>query len=190
MVVAVNGSGFVRQSNGWNTGLLNYDSKYEKTSVTPLVLVEGTIKRDFSGMNVKSNHYTYGLKRDGWFGYYSSGTNSSVIINDGVLNTFGFNPVLVDNGDIKVTADAKNIRQGLCQIDKNNFVFISDVYDQGRTGFSYLEMAKYMVSLGCKIGFNLDGGGSVSLIVKSANSAQKIITGNTRDIADIIYFHE
>lgn len=52
------------------------------------------------------------------------------------------------------------------------------------------EMAKYMVSLGCKTGFNLDGGGSVSLIVKQENSEPQVIVGNTRYIADIIYFHE
>ena len=55
---------------------------------------------------------------------------------------------------------------------------------------SFEELANYMISLGCKTGFNLDGGGSTSLIFKSKNSSAKVITGNKRRIADVIYFHE
>ena len=78
----------------------------------------------------------------------------------------------------------------MCQIDKNNFVFISDEYSSPRTVFSYSELADYMLSLGCKIGFNLDGGGSVSLVYKGKQSNPTIITGSMIEIADIIYFHE
>ena len=34
-----------------------------------------------------------------------------------------------------------------------------------------MNLAEYMVSLGCKIGFNLDGGGSTSLVYKSNTSS-------------------
>ena len=47
-----------------------------------------------------------------------------------------------------------------------------------------------MIKLGCKTGFNLDGGGSISLIVKGSDTKQQVIAGNNRKIADILYFHE
>ena len=48
-----------------------------------------------------------------------------------------------------------------------------------------------MVSLGCKTGFNLDGGGSTSLYFKSKqNESPFTLTNPGRSVADIIYFHE
>ena len=47
-----------------------------------------------------------------------------------------------------------------------------------------------MVSLGCKMGFNLDGGGSTTLLFKDKDSSVKALVGNSRKIADIVYFHE
>ena len=51
-------------------------------------------------------------------------------------------------------------------------------------------MGEYMVSLGCKMGFNLDGGGSTTLLFKDKDSSVKALVGNSRKIADIVYFHE
>ena len=48
-----------------------------------------------------------------------------------------------------------------------------------------------MISLGCKTGFNLDGGGSAALYIKSKNKTTHTTISNPgREIADIIYFHE
>lgn len=76
------------------------------------------------------------------------------------------------------------------QIDKNNFVFITDIYSIFRNEFSYQELGNYILSLDCKIGFNLDGRGSTSLIFKDKNKSSQTLTGSTREITDIIYFHE
>ena len=47
-----------------------------------------------------------------------------------------------------------------------------------------------MVSLRCITGFNLDGGGSTTLLFKNSDNNIITLTGNTRAIADVIYFHE
>ena len=80
--------------------------------------------RDISNGKIPSDkHVTYGLKKDGYLGYYKyvAGTNDSRNINtskqiiaDGVLNTFAFNPVLVDNGKVVTSDTSPNIRQGFC----------------------------------------------------------------------------
>lgn len=199
LVIAVNASGFV-QKGTFGQSFYNANPDWDLTGGCPLVIVNGKILRDFSNKTFPpSNYLTYGLKKDGYLEYYKykAGTNlpdnidlSKKIINDGVLNTFSFHPILVYNGVKKSTDTEQNIRQGFCQIDKNNFVFITDEFTSSRNGFSFSELADYMLSLGCKFGFNLDGGGSTSLIYKDKNKTSEIISGSTRKIADIVYFHE
>ncbi len=98
--------------------------------------------------------------------------------------------MLVDNGKVVTSDTSPNIRQGFCQIDKNNFVFITNNDGNRSAGFSFKKMAEYMVSLRCITGFNLDGGGSTTLLFKNSDNNIITLTGNTRAIADVIYFHE
>ena len=200
LAVAINGSGFVK-SGVWDTGLANSNNGWNLTSVSPIVIVDGVTLRDFSSAKIPSYGYTvYGFKKDGFFGYYkySQGTNSQFNINvsnqiksDGVKNTWAFSPLLVWDGKSVTNDTSKNIRNAICQIDKNNFLIFTDIYNNARNGFSFKELANTMISYGCKYGFNLDGGGSTSLVFKDKNSTNgKVITGNTRAIADILYFHE
>jgi len=198
LIIAVNASGIVL--NGvWDQAYYNANHAWNQTSVSPIVIVDGKVLRDFSNNKIPSSkHITYGLKKDGNLEYYKyqTGTNiqaniqtSQKIINDGVLYTFAFNPVLVLNGKAISNDTSPNIRQGLCQIDKNNFVFITNKANRS-TGFSFKSLGDYMVKLGCKTGFNLDGGGSASLLLKDSSNNITTIANSTRAIADIIYFHE
>mgnify|MGYP004661632219 FL=1 len=196
--VAINASGFV--FNGYfGQVFYNANHSFNKTSTSPIVIVEGKVLRDLANENLPSSLYsTYGLKKDGmlasykYVGGYNQQSNmliSNKIISDGVLNTFAFTPVLVENGALVTKDNTRNLRQGFCQIDKNNFLFITDIPGQ-RNGFSFRELGSYMIKLGCKTGFNLDGGGSISLIVKGSDTKPQVIAGNNRKIADILYFHE
>lgn len=199
LAVAINASGFVL--NGvWGQVYYNANKNYNKTATCPLILSNGRVVRDISN-EVMAGVIppVFGLNKEGNLVYYNypGGSKSQANIemsqkikNDGVLNTFTFAPVLVLNGKLNSFDTDKNVRQGLCQIDKNNFVFITDVYDEARTGFSFKELGEYMISLGCKTGFNLDGGGSTSLIYKEPTQTVSTISGSKRQITDIIYFHE
>lgn len=199
LMVGVNASGFIKNGT-YAQKFYNANKGWNLTGGSPLVIVNGKILRDFATSKIPNGPYTtYGLKSDGYLSYYNytGGTSlqsninvSNQIINDGVLSTFAFSPVLVANGKKADTSTSKNIRQGFCQIDKNNFVFITDIYTSARNGFNFSELADYMISLGCQTGFNLDGGGSTSLIFKDKNQSSEVITGNTRKLADVIYFHE
>lgn len=199
LVVGVNASGFVL--NGYY-GETYYaaNSKFNKTGQNPIVIVNGNVLRDLSSsLPTNMSNVVYGLNKSGDLTYYSyvGGNNvelnkqiSQTIINDGVLNTFAFRPVILYGGTLKSTDTAQNIRQGFCQIDKNNFIFVTDVYNSARNGFSMKELGEYMIELGCKVGFNLDGGGSTSLIFKDRNASAIAVTTSNREIADVIYFHE
>lgn len=197
-IIAINASGFVLNGT-WDQTLYNANHEWNKTSVSPIVIVDGKVLRDFSTKKIPTKIYTtYGLKKDGNLGfyYYKAGTNlqdninlSKKIINDGVLYTFGFSPVLVDKGKNVAYDTEPNIRQGLCQIDKNNFVIITNKANRSN-GFNIKKLADYMITLGCTTGFNLDGGLSTALYVKDNTNNITTIASSSRAIADIIYFHE
>ena len=185
LVVGINASG--------------YEGKgvYGNAPALPLVLSNGKVIRDFTTKGLGTPKYnTYGITRDNILKYYPySGSSHTAVAqkikNDGVLNTFGFVIRLVEDGKVVTSKTTRSVLQGICQINENNFVFVTDIYGSSRAGFTYKELANYMVSLGCKNGYNMDGGGSVQLIFKPSNGTQqKLITQNNRKIPDIIYFHQ
>ena len=198
IVIAINGSGFVLK-DVYDPSYYNANPAWNKSSVSPIVIVDGNVLRNISSGKIPSGkHVTYGLKKDGNLGYYkyTAGTNlqsnidtSQQIINDGVLYTFAFTPVIVVNGKSVSSETAANIRQGICQIDKNNFIFISNKSSKS-AGFSMKTLSTLMVELGCTTGFNVDGGGSVSLLFKDKTNNINALINSSRPIADIIYFHE
>lgn len=185
LVVGFNASGYL------SSGVYKYSPEM------PLVISNGKVIRDYTNKGLGVPKYnTYGINKNGELKFYSyaGGDLKKVakkIQDDGVLNTFGFVIKLVENGKVATKNNNRNVLQGICQIDKNNFVFVTDVYGSSRNGFRYKELAEYMISLGCKTGYNLDGGGSVQLIYKASNGTpQKLITENNRKIPDVIYFHQ
>lgn len=197
-IIAINASFFII-NDVFDDNKYEVNHKLNYTAGIPLVISNGKVLRDLANENIPSLYITGGLKKDGNLGYYrySSGNRlpsnietSKRIINDGVRNTFGFSALLVDNYAKSSTNTLKNIRQGFCQIDKNNFVFITDILSNQQDGFSFSELADKMISLDCKTGFNMDGGGSVALILKKNSSEPIKISGNNRGVADIVYFHE
>ena len=123
---------------------------------------------------------------------------------DGVESVFGFGPVLVRQGVSQKNADKENDvyskdlvagwddkakRQSICQIDKNNFIFITAT---STDKLSYTKMANMMVGMGCKTGLNLDGGGSTSVFYKGkSNRLSGPLKGHDGRISgDILYFVE
>ena len=113
------------------------------------------------------------------------------LINDGVKYTYGFHPILTINGVKKTNDNAPNIRQGLCQIDKNNFVFLTNISSNRAIGLSFSKMADIFNSMGCIYGVNLDGGGSTSLYYKNRGTDKATaVRASSRADADMVYFVE
>ena len=108
-------------------------------------------------------------------------------ISSGIYNTFAFNPMLVINGNVQsVSNDYYALRNGFCQINENNFIWVvSDTKKWNKPDF-----AKFMGSLGCVNAANFDGGGSVALFYKEKFGNIKTLTGNGRSLSSVIYFTE
>ncbi len=142
------------------------------------------------------------VMKDGTFvslprGY--EGGEGEKFIAEGVEQAFTFGPLLVDNG-VAVELPEKyfiSTKDGVCeprtaigQIDENHYVFI--VADGRREGWSDRGMTlkrlqEIFVELGCRIAYNLDGGGSATMIM-NGERLNKTSGSRERDVSDIVYF--
>ena len=200
-IIGINASGFVTES--FSAPLYNVEHKWKNTSVSPLVVYEGNVIRDYTTISsIQAVYNIYGMDSSGnlrYIKYSSSGANNTNVksntLNAGIKYTFGWKPVLVFNGktnDEYLTSDV-TIRQSICQQDSHNFIFISNITSNRSKGFSTASLAKKMVELKCQTGFNLDGGGSISIyqVKKGSNKPSKVrvMEGDVgRSIPDILYF--
>ena len=122
-----------------------------------------------------------------------TGMTPSEAIEKGIVNTWEFGPILIDNGEIVAPAEnQKHPRTFIGQIsrndDKNEYWII--VADGRQSGYSYgltnLEMTKIMEQKKCNFAVNLDGGGSSTMLFqgKLLNSPSD---GQERRDADFLY---
>ena len=120
-------------------------------------------------------------------------------IDAGVVQSFAFGPVLVDKGEATVLP-AKYIvstdetirepRTAIGMVEPNHYVIV--VADGRRNGWSekgmtLQELQQVFVEQGCQIAYNLDGGGSTSLVVNGAR-LNRSSGSRERDVSDIVYF--
>ncbi len=201
MLVAVNASGFVNKSAGWDAELAKFKSSWNYSPINPLIIHDGNVVRNYTDNSYPNVWtYIYGLRKDGQLASYNLKNGSAVdsnkmtvdkIINDGVKYTYGFDPILVSDSKSKSSDKTNNMRQSVCQIDDNNFLFITNSSSNRSLGFNYKNLGKKMVDMGCITGFNLDGGGSINLLYKNKNSSSTTkILNYGRAIADMLYFVE
>ncbi len=196
--IAVNASGFTSAS--FSVEIWKAMPAYKNSSVSPLVIAEGKTLRDFTNLQLPNGvyGYMYGLSKDGYLKYYpitrtiaTNQKSAASIRNEGIRNIFAFQPVLLYNGKKESTSRDNNIRQVLGQVDKNNFVILTNISSNRSIGLNHSRSADILLSLGCIHGFNLDGGGSTNLGYKTKGSnTMTMLRETSRDVADILYFKE
>ncbi|MDR1003087.1 MAG: phosphodiester glycosidase family protein [Oscillospiraceae bacterium] len=121
-------------------------------------------------------------------------TNLSVL---GAWQAFSFGPALILDGDIAVSNDDEvgramqsNPRTAIGQIGDLHYLFVvSDGRTSESAGLSLTELADVFKERGAKIAYNLDGGGSSTMvfmgeIVNNPTSGRRI---KEREVSDIVY---
>lgn len=110
-----------------------------------------------------------------------------------------FGPALIEDGEITVESGEEvsqsmtsNPRTAIGQIGENHYVIIvSEGRTDESTGLSLVQLAEVFESLGAKIAYNLDGGGSSTLYF-NGQVVNQIVGGRSqseeRSVSDIIYF--
>jgi len=123
-----------------------------------------------------------------------------------VLDTFNIGPVLVKDGEVQNVSESAMARQGLYEWKKPmqriaivqtghlEYAIVQVGYTTNSTGFTMQEFAEFVAEQcpGAILAYNLDGGGSLSLIArktaKSAEGEMICLYSGHRDITDILYF--
>lgn len=119
------------------------------------------------------------------------------LVAKGVWQAFSFGPALVESGSVTVgvntevgKAMASNPRTAIGLIDKNHFVFVvSDGRTSESAGLSVYELANFMQSLGVQTAYNLDGGGSSTMVFNGVVVNKPTTMGriSERGVSDIVY---
>ena len=178
-LVATNGSFFWA---GWGD-----------TPGIPYIVNHGKVLRDIENKKYGTVYGCLGMTKEGELKTYSFGNDYSQnqaakqeMIKDGVRTDFAFATMPISEGGKVSTSTDRNNRTVLCQINKNNFV----IYSGGSLSFNQIG-TELKNTFGCKVAYNLDGGGSRKLYYKTGSmSSAKKRFGGGRAVADMMYFAE
>lgn len=139
------------------------------------------------------------IQKNGEFKFVSeSETSAEQLLQDGALQVFSFGPVLLNNSEISVgeneevgMAMASNPRTAVGYLGNNHYVFVvSDGRTSESAGLSLYELASFMKEIGVVDAYNLDGGGSSTMVFKGEIINNPTTNGHSnqeRAVSDIIY---
>ncbi|WP_084126471.1 phosphodiester glycosidase family protein [Demequina sp. NBRC 110054] len=135
--------------------------------------------------------------------YDETATSAQELLDDGAWLTLSFGPALVDDGEIASDLDTYEVdtnfgnhsiqgdqpRTAIGMISANHYVFV--VVD-GRTddsaGVTLEELAEIMQDLGATEAYNLDGGGSSTMVYNGDVVNYPGGSGEERGTSDILWF--
>ena len=177
-----------------NNAILAINGDYYGARQSGYVIRNGSLYRDSSG-----NRDDLAIMKNGEFKFVSEGeTSAETLLQNGALQVFSFGPVLLEDSSISVTeneevgmAMASNPRTAIGYLGKNHYVFVvSDGRTSESAGLSLYELASFMKSLGVSDAYNLDGGGSSTMVFKGEVINTPTTNGHSseeRAVSDILY---
>lgn len=138
------------------------------------------------------------IYQDGTFGIVNeSQVTAQALLDSGAWNVLSFGPALLIDGEIAVDAKdevgrakASNPRTAIGIVDDLHYLFVvSDGRTSSSEGLSLKELAQVLQDLGAKTAYNLDGGGSSTMVfqgrvVNNPTTNGKRIT--ERSVSDIV----
>lgn len=128
-----------------------------------------------------------------------SDETASELLKNGAQQVLSFGPTLVENGKVTVSEDAEvgqsqasNPRTAIGQVGKNHYVVVvSDGRTSESTGLSLYQLANVMKSHGATYAYNLDGGGSSTMVLNGKvinNPVGGYGQSSERAVSDMLYF--
>ena len=162
-----------------------------------LVIRNGVLYRDKRSNCDQLLIYSDGSFKVVFKGEYEEG-HGQEYLDAGVVQSFSFGPVLVNDGEIVElpkkyiinTADTiREPRTGIGMVEPGHYVFI--VADGRRKnwsdkGMALQEMQIVFKEMGCQVAYNLDGGGSATMVL-NGELVNRSSGSRERNVSDIIY---
>lgn len=175
--------------------ILSINGDYYGVQESGYVLKNGVIYRN----NSSNNQEDLVIYKDGSFKIINENDISAEeLLDEGAYNILSFGPALVQNSIVTVEENEKvgkamgsNPRTAIGIIEKNHYVFVvSDGRTSESTGLSLYELANVLKELGCQTAYNLDGGGSSTMVFNKEVINNPTTMGRTiseRSVSDIVY---
>lgn len=180
-----------------NNAILAINGDYYGANKRGYVIKNGVLYRD----TVRQGDDTQDLAiySDGRFAIIDeTEVTAQELLDSGVVQLFAFGPSLLENGEVQVSASdevsrakSNNPRTAIGIIDDLHYmIVVADGRTSESEGLSLLELAELMESYGCVTAYNLDGGGSSTMVFNGVVVNQPTTNGNQiteRAVSDIVY---
>ncbi len=175
--------------------ILAINGDYYGAQETGYVIRNGVIYRD----TAEEGQQDLVIYEDGTFEIINEeDITAEELLENGAVNVLSFGPGLIIDGEISVDANdevdksmTSNPRTAIGIIDDCHYVFVvSDGRTDESEGLTLLELAEFMDSLGCTQAYNLDGGGSSTMVFNGTVINNPTTSGNSikeRSVSDIVY---
>lgn len=179
-----------------NNAILAINGDYYGAQNRGYVIRNGVLYRSTSSDSSQEDLVIY---EDGSLDIVTEGSvTADELLANGAQQVLSFGPGLVENGEISVTsseevdkAQTSNPRTAIGIIDSLHYVF---VVADGRTstseGLSLYQLASFLQNLGVETAYNLDGGGSSTMVFRGTVVNNPTTNGQTiqeRKVSDIVY---
>ncbi len=174
-VVGINGDNYLYRSKGY---IIRQGVTLRKSTATSL---------DYLVIDTDGNFHA--VRKP------TSKTLASVLTAYTVAQCYYFGPVLVMDGEVQTVYNGygfapqdRSPRSAIGQVGELSYVLVvvDGRQDESR-GVTHKQLAQFMGALGCEVAYNLDGGGSSTLLFHG--EVYNTVSGDSeRDISDILYF--
>lgn len=136
---------------------------------------------------------------DGNFRIITEGeTSADTLVREGAWQVLTFGPALINGGQVTVSSSdevgramTSNPRTAIGQIREGHYLLVvSDGRTKESAGLSLRQLAELMQSLGAQIAYNLDGGGSSTMVFQGRVVNNPTTNGRSireRSVSDIVY---
>ena len=176
-----------------NNAVLAVNGDYYGVQERGYVIRNGVLYREEAGENDVLCIYADGSMKV----VDPSTATAQELLEQGVWQAFSFGPGLITDGEIDVAlntevgkAKASNPRTAIGIIDDLHYVFVvSDGRSDESEGLSLYELASFMEQLGVQTAYNLDGGGSSTMVFQGevVNNPSSGFRDEEREVSDIVY---
>ena len=179
-----------------NSALLAINGDYYGFRNNGFVLRDGVLYRSSSQGDGTEDLVIYD---DGSFEIIDENeSDANELLNNGAWQIYSFGPGLISDGKLIVDTDTEvssrsmnsNPRTAIGMIDKLHYLFVvSDGRTDESAGLSLYELASIMQDYGCEVAYNLDGGGSSTMVFNGEiiNNPTGGRGSSERAVSDIIY---
>ena len=178
-----------------NNAVLAINGDYYGAQESGYVIRNGVLYRD----EAEEGQEDLVIWSDGSFSIINeSDVTAEELLEQGAMQVLSFGPGLIENGTVTVDEDdevgkamSSNPRTAIGVIDDLHYVFVvSDGRTDENEGLSLQELAEFMEGLGVETAYNLDGGGSSTMVFNGNLINNPTTNGNKvkeRGVSDIVY---